>query len=153
MEVGLERGRPEVLIEVFESAWDILHEDACLFGQVIVLQISDDVLVVDFGEDGYLSFGLLFIFLAEVYLFDSGENAVVDVERLVDSSRASSADHLADLPLLDALVLADQVVLHDSLLALLQQQRNALHNRHALLSTAAVFQDLGLDLLVRLEKD
>lgn len=155
VEVGLEGRRAEVFVEVFQGARDVLHEDAGLFLQVVVLDVPDYIFMVDFGQDCDLHFALFLVLLAEMYLLHCGEHSVVDVECLVDPAGAASSDHLADLPFLYALLAADQVVLHDALLALLQQQGDALHYRDAFPSSAvrAVFQDLCLDLVVRFHED
>ena len=153
VKVGLKRRRPEVLVEVLERARDVLHEDAGLFFEVVVLEVPHDVLMVDFRQYGDFLLALRLVLLAEVDLLDGGEDAVVDIERLVDPPAPAAADHLAHLPLLNPLVLAHQVILHYPVLALLQQQGNALHDRVRLLAILAALQNLGLDLLIGVHED
>lgn len=70
VQVSLKRRRPEIFIEILESAGDVLHEDAGFLLEVIVLQIADDVLMVDFRQYGDLLLTLRLVLLAEMNLFD-----------------------------------------------------------------------------------
>lgn len=70
MQVSLQWRWPKVFVKVLQSAGNVLHEDASLFGEMVMFEISDDVFVVYFRENGYFRFGLFFVFLAEVDLLD-----------------------------------------------------------------------------------
>lgn len=90
--------------------------------------------MVDFRQYGDFLLALCFVLLAEMYLFYGRKDAVVDVERLVNAATPTTTDHLTHLPLLNPLVLAHQIVLNNTILALLQQKRDTLHNRVTLLT-------------------
>lgn len=48
--------RSEVFIEIFESAWNVLHEDASLVRKVVVLEVPYYVFMMHFGKNCYLGF-------------------------------------------------------------------------------------------------
>lgn len=96
---------------------------------------------------------LRLIFLTEMDLFDSGEDTIVDIECFIHTTRPTSAYHLADLPLLNSLILTNQVILNYTVPTLLQQQRNTLHNRVSLFTILTTLQNLSLDLFIRLKED
>lgn len=122
---------------------------------MIVLDIPDYVLMVDFGQNCDFHLALLLVLLTEMYLLHCGKHTIVDIECLVYPARPTSSNHLPYFPFLNALLTTDQVVLHDALLPLLQQQGDTLHYRDTFLTTSigTVLQNLRLNLVVRLHED
>lgn len=102
-----------------------------------MLEVPDYVLMVYFREYGNFLLALRLVLLTEMDLLDSRQDAIVDIKCLVDATTSATADHLADLPLLNPLIFTNQVILYDSVLALLQQQRNAVHDRVGLFAILA----------------
>lgn len=48
--------RSEIFIKVFESPWNVFHEDASLVRKMVVLEVSYYVFMMHFGENRYLGF-------------------------------------------------------------------------------------------------
>lgn len=86
MEISLQWRWSEVLIEIFQRPWDVLHEDTGLLLQMVVLDIPDDILMMDFRQNGDLHLALLLVLLAEMDLLHCGKHSIVDVKCLVDTT-------------------------------------------------------------------
>lgn len=72
MKKGLEWRWAKVLVEIFESSWNVFHKDPCFVLVLIVLKIAHNVLMMNFAQNSDFRFRLLLVFFAEMYLLDSG---------------------------------------------------------------------------------
>ncbi len=94
---------------------------------------------MDFGEYGDLIFWLFLVSLANMDLFYSREDPIVDIQGFIDPPGPPTSNHLTYLPFLNTLILAHQIILHYPILRFLKQEGNIVANGMILLTIITIF--------------